>query len=480
MWQPVLMIDGFILCILGLSMCIPAGVDFYDKNPTMSPFLLSSMVTLFFGLMLFLSNKNKISHLSLRQGYLITFVCWVTVALFSSIPFILSKTTPDITSALFESFSGVTATGATVFSDVESLPRSMLLWRSMLNGLGGIGIVIFAAAMLPFLGIGGMQMFEHESSDTTDKLMPKFIDIAKWIIGVYLGLVLLCAISLYWCGMGRFDALNHALSAVATAGFSTKNNSIAYFNSAPIEIVLTLFMILGALPMTFYIIVFRKREFEPLRLGQIKYFLKAVVLFTLFLSVYLVINNDIPFLKAVRLSLFNIVATMTTTGLSSANYLDWGVWTAVFFTLLSLHGGCIGSTTGSIKVMRWQVLRSYFNKVMISSIEPNRVVPIKIGDATISDKAVTSVFVYILSFLASIGGVSLLLNLLGYDFITSVTAAVSTITNTGPGAAHVISASGNFAFFSAPAKSILCFAMILGRLEIMTVLVIFTKSFWKN
>ncbi|MBR2299227.1 MAG: TrkH family potassium uptake protein [Alphaproteobacteria bacterium] len=480
MWQPVLMIDGFMLCILGLSMLIPAGFDFYDDLKTTSPFLISSLITLFMGIMLFLSNKNKIHDISLRQGYLITFVCWVTVALFSALPFVLSGAVADVTSALFESVSGVTATGATVIPDVESLPRSVLLWRSMLNGLGGIGIVIFAVAMLPFLGIGGMHMFEHESSDTTDKLMPKFIDIAKWILGVYLSLVAICAVCLYFCGMGRFDALNHALSAVATAGFSTKNASIAYFNSASIEMVLTLFMILGALPMTFYIILLKKHKFEPFRLGQIKYFLKAVFFFTLFLTIYLSVVNNMHFFKALRLSLFNIVAVMTTTGLSSADYLDWGIWTAVFFTLLSLHGGCIGSTTGSIKVMRWQVLKSYFNKVLLSSIEPHRVVPVKIGETSIEDKAVTSVFVYILSFLASIGGVALLLNLLGYDFTTSVTAAVSTITNTGSGAARAISATGNFAFFSMPAKYLLCFAMILGRLEIMTVLVIFTKSFWKN
>ena len=480
MWQPVLMVDGFILCILALSMFFPAMLDVYDLQASWSPFFSTALITLFIGLILFLSNKSKINKLSLRQGYLITFCCWVSVAIFSSLPFIFSGTLSDVTAAFFESVSGVTATGATVIVDVESLPRSVLLWRSMLNGLGGIGVVIFAAAMLPFLGIGGMQMFERESSDTTDKLMPRFIDVAKWIIGVYLSLVVLCAVCLYFCGMGRFDALNHALSAVSTAGFSTKNDSIAYFNSASVEMVLTLFMLLGALPMTFYIILFKKHEMEPLRLGQIKYFLKAVTVFVLSVAFYLIFINKMHFLTALRLSLFNVVAIMTTTGLSSADYLDWGVWTAVFFTLLSLHGGCIGSTTGSIKVMRWQVLKSYFHKFLLSSIEPNRVVPVKIGEVAVSDKAITSVFVFIMSFLASIGGVALVLNLLGYDLTTSVAAAVSTITNTGPGAARAISASGNYAFFSDFAKYVLCFAMLLGRLEIMTVLVIFTKSFWKS
>lgn len=480
MWQPVLMIDGFILCILALSMFFPAVLDIYDTKASWSPFFSTALITLFIGLMLFLSNKSKISKLSLRQGYLITFCCWISVAIFSSLPFILSGSLTDVTSAFFESVSGVTATGATVIVDVESLPRSVLLWRSMLNGLGGIGVVIFAVAMLPFLGIGGMQMFSRESSDTTDKLMPRFIDVAKWIIGVYLSLVILCTICLYFCGMGRFDALNHALSAVATAGFSTKNDSIAYFNNVSVEIVLTLFMVLSALPMTFYIILFKKQEMDPLRFGQIKYFIKSVFVFTVLLAFYLIFINKMHFLTAFRLSLFNVVAVMTTTGLSSADYLDWGVWTAVFFALLSLHGGCIGSTTGSIKVMRWQVVKSYFHKFLLSSIEPNRVVPVKIGEVPISDKASISVFVFIMSFLASIGAVALILNLLGYDFATSIAAAVASVTNTGPGAAKAIGASGNYAFFSNTAKYVLCFAMLLGRLEIMTVLVIFTKSFWKE
>ncbi|MBP5615519.1 MAG: TrkH family potassium uptake protein [Alphaproteobacteria bacterium] len=480
MWQPVLMIDGFVLSVLGLSMIIPAGLDLYDSAQSWSPFLTSMLMTLFIGLMLFLSNKQKINGISLRQGYLITVSCWVSVAVFSALPFILSETVPDVTSAFFESVSGVTATGASVMENVEILPRSVLLWRSMLNGLGGVGIVIFAVAMLPFLGIGGMQMFAHESSESGDKLMPKFVDLAKWIIGVYLSLVILCSLALYFCGMGRFDAVNHALSAVSTAGFSTKNASVAYYNSALIEMVLTVFMISGALPLTFYIVLLKRREADKLRMTQIKYFLRSVLVFTFCLALYLSFSNDMPFLTAVRLSLFNVVATMTTTGLSSADYLDWGMWTAVFFMLLSLHGGCIGSTTGSIKVMRWQILKAYFRKVMLFSIEPHRVVPLKIGEVTVSDKAVNSVFVYIFSFLATIGVVALILNLLGYDVNTSVAAAVASVTNTGPGATKAIGASGNYAFFGIAAKYILCAAMLLGRLEIMTILVVCHKAFWKK
>ena len=480
MFQPVLMINGFILCILGLSMLFPAALDIYDNNTNWSPFITSMLITVFTGVSLFLSNKIKIAEINIRQGYLVTSSCWLSVSLFAAIPFVVSGTIPDLSSALFESVSGVTGTGATILTDVEIMPRSILFWRSMLNGLGGIGIVIFAVAMLPFLGVGGMQIFATESANANDKFMPKFVDIAKWIMAVYIFMVALCAVMLYWGGMNKFDALNHAISAVATAGFSTKNNSIAYFNSHLIEFILALFMFLSALPITFYIILLRNKELDPFHLGQIKYFVKTIVVLSFFVAVVLSFQSNMNFFTALRYSFFNIVSVITTTGMGSTDFLDWGIWTAVFFTLLSMHGGCIGSTTGSIKVMRWQVLKSYFHKMMISGIEPNRVVPIKVGDVSVSDNVINSVFLYVFLFLFTIAGTAVVLNFLGYDFVTSISAAVASVTNTGPGITTSIGVMGNYAFFSPFAKYVLCVAMILGRLEIVTILVVFTKSFWKR
>lgn len=480
MWQPVLMIDGFILSILGLAMLLPAGYEFYINNTTSQPFLISAFITMFIGLASFLANAEKIEKITLRQGYLVMVVCWVSVSLFAALPFLLSNTGFDFSSAIFEGVSGITGTGATILADIEAQPASVLLWRSLLNGLGGIGIVIFAVAMLPFLGVGGMQIFQRENADANDKFMPKFGDIAKWIIIVYSVLVLLCAIMLYLSGMSKFDAVNHALSAVATSGFSTKNASIAHFNNPIIEFVLALFMILGALPMTAYIMLIRNHEIDLFRLGQIKYFLKRIVFLTLLLSLWLSFNSEINFFRAIRISGFNIISVITTTGFASVDYLEWGIWSAVFFTLLSLHGGCIGSTTGSIKVLRWQVLGAYFRKVMASSVEPNRVIPVRVGNVPVNDDVVNSVFVYILLFLISIAFTALALNFMGYDFTTSVSAAVSSITNTGPGINAAIGPMGNFAFFSPLAKFVLSFAMLLGRLEIITILVVMTKSFWKN
>lgn len=480
MWQPILMIDGFILSILGLTMMVPAGWEIYKYNAFISPFSISAFITLFIGLGLFLANAAKIEKITLRQGYLVTIVCWISVSFFSALPFIFSNSGFDWSSAIFESVSGITGTGATTLSDIEAQPQMILLWRSVLNGLGGIGIVIFAVAMLPFLGIGGMQIFQRENADTNDKFMPKFGDIAKWIIAVYLGLVVLCAVALYLCGMNRFDAISHALSAVATSGFSTKNTSIAFFNSVKIEVVLSVFMLLGALPMTVYIMLIRNHEIDTYRFGQVKYFLKRVLFLMLFLAFWLSWRNDLNFFTALRLSSFNVISVITTTGFASQDYLEWGVWSAVFFTLLSLHGGCIGSTTGSIKVLRWQVLSAYFHKIMSSAVEPNRVIPVRAGDVSVGEKVINSVFVYILFFLISIAFTALILNFMGYDFTTSVSAAVSTVTNTGPGINKAIGPMGSFAFFSPSAKYVLSFAMLLGRLEILTILVVFTKSFWKH
>lgn len=480
MWQPVLMIDGFILTILGMCMLVPYGFEIYSGYAGQSAFLTSAAVTIFIGLSLFLSNAAKIEKISLRQGYLVTVVCWISVSLFAALPFALGNLDLDLASSVFEGVSGITGTGATIMTDVESLPRAVLLWRSILNGLGGIGIVIFAVAMLPFLGIGGMQVFQREQSDAGEKFMPKFGDIAKWIIIVYLSLVILCAVILSLCGMSRFDAVNHAFSAVATSGFSTKNTSISYFDNALIEFVLSVFMILGALPITVYILLLRNGDVDAFRLGQVKYFLRRVLILILILAVWLSWHNDVHFFKALRLSMFNVISVITTTGLASADYLEWGGWTVVFFTLLSLHGGCIGSTTGSIKVMRWQVLNAYLKKLMSSMIEPNRVIPVRTYDVSVDNNVVTSVFVYILLFLMSIAFMALTLNFMGYDFTTSVSSAVSIITNTGPGISKAIGPMGNFAFFSPAAKYVLSFGMLLGRLEIITILVIFTKSFWKN
>jgi trk system potassium uptake protein TrkH len=477
MWQPVFMISGYILGLLGLIMLIPAGVDMSSTDMSWSPFLTASTVSVFFGFSLFLSNYTKVEKITLKQAYLVTTISWLMLVLFSALPFILYDVT-DVTDALFEATSGVTGTGATIMTDVEILPRSILLWRSILNYVGGLGVVIFAVALLPFLGIGGMQMFQRENSDSNDKFMPKFSYIAKRIMLVYFLLLMVCACMLFLCGMGWFDAINHAMSAIGTGGFSTKNDSIAYFNSALLETVLMFFMLAGALPMTFYIMLFR--GVAPDKNRQVAVFLKTVFVIGIAVGICLYAGSEYSLVQSLHHSFFNVISIITTTGLTSGNFIAWGVWTTAVFMMLSFGGGCTGSTSGSVKVFRWQTIYAFLRKYMLSAIEPNRVVPLKIGEISASEKVTMSVFVYLFLFIICVMFLAVVVSLCGVDFNTSLAAVVACMTNVGVGSVEIIGPHGNFAFFSDIVKYILCFAMFLGRLEVVTVLAIFSKSFWRN
>ncbi len=478
MWQPVFMISGYILGILGLIMLIPAGLDFWEYEKIWSPFVPSAMVTIFFGFSLFLSNYTKVEKISLKQAYLVTVVSWCAVGVFASLPFLFSNSHYEFVDVFFETVSGITGTGATIISDVESLPQAILLWRSILNFLGGLGIVIFAVALLPFLGIGGMRIFQRENSDSNDKFMPKFSYIAKRIVWVYTILAILCTAALYFCGMDLFDAVNHAMSAIGTGGFSTKNNSIEAFDSFSIECVIMFFMLSGSLPLTFYILLFRRGAAN--KNDQVSMFLKMVFICGLFVSIYLFATSDYTLGQSLRYSFFSVISVMTTTGLSSVNFVEWGVWTSAVFMLLSLSGGCTGSTSGSIKTFRWQLVYAYLHKYMLSMVEPNRIIPLKVGNINPSQNVVTSVFVYVFSFIISVLLIGVIVSLNGVDFSTSLAASVACMTNVGVGSVEILGPSGNYAFFAAPVKYILCFAMLLGRLEVITVMVIFTKSFWRS
>lgn len=478
MWQPVFMISGYILGILGLIMLIPAGLDFGEYEKIWSPFVPSAMVTIFFGFSLFLSNYTKVEKISLKQAYLVTVVSWCAVGVFATLPFLFSNSHYEFADVFFETISGITGTGSTIFADVESLPHSILLWRSILNFLGGLGIVIFAVALLPFLGIGGMRIFQRENSDSNDKFMPKFSYIAKRIVFVYTALVIICTVSLFLCGMDWFDAVNHAMASIGTGGFSTKNNSVAAFNSVSIEVVIMFFMLTGSLPLTFYILLFRHGEAN--KNYQVSVFLKAVFYCGLFVSLYLFATSDYSLAQSLRYSFFSVISVMTTTGLSSVNFVEWGVWTSAVFMLLSLSGGCTGSTSGSIKTFRWQLVYAYLHKYMLSMVEPNRIIPLKVGTINPTQNVITSVFVYVFSFIISMLLIGVVISLNGVDFSTSLAASVACMTNVGVGSVEIIGPSGNYAFFAAPVKYILCFAMLLGRLEVITVMVIFTKSFWRS
>jgi len=478
MWQPVLTVSGYILGILGILMLIPAGFDIWLDGLDWSPFLTTSAITVFFGLSLFLSNNTKVERISVKQAYLITTFSWLLVSIFAAVPFLLFNSVTNLTDAWFETVSGITGTGATIITNVEALPKSILLWRSLLNGIGGLGVVIFAVALLPILGIGGMQMFQRENSDSNGKFMPKFSYIAKRIVAVYFLLIGICCSTYILCGMSWFDAINHAISVIGTGGFSTKNNSIGSFNSISIEITTMLFMLTGALPMTFYILLLRGSPADKNK--QVRTFLHLNLYAGILLTLYLYFITKIPFFTALRHGFFAAIATITTTGLASTNYILWGSWITAVILFLSLSGGCTGSTSGSVKIFRWQVVYAFLRKSLLIAIDTNRVVPLKIGMLNLSEKVSMSVFVYLFSFAISLLLLTLSVSLCGIDFSTAISAVTACITNVGMGAVEAIGPTGNYAFFSPIIKYFLTFAMFLGRLEIITILALFSVSFWRR
>lgn len=478
MWQPVFMISGYFISVLGVTMLFPGALDMLENGSDWSYFVSAAIICVFIGLSLFLANNTKVKDVSVQQAYLLTFISWFAVAVLAAMPFILyGSSIPD---ALFEAASGISTTGATVYADVEALPRSVLLWRALLNGLGGIGIVIFAIALMPFLGIGGMQIFQRENSDVNEKFLPKISYIAKRIILVYGILNVLCISALHYAGMDWFDAIAHGLSTIATGGLSTKNASIGYYNSASIDWIVTFFMILGAIPLTLYHSLWTTKDFHSLRAEQVKSFLKVLSVYVLFMSCWLTWNGYYTFGEALRYAAFNVTSIVTSTGFTSTDYMQWGAFVGSFFILFALTGGCTGSTSGSIKIFRWQVLWAYVKRSFMLITEPNRIVTMKIGHSLLSNQVVASVLVFFVAYLFSVMVLTLLVALTGEDFEVSFSAVVACITNSGPGIGPIVGPAGNYGSLADTAKLVLAFAMLLGRLEVLTVLLVFTRGFWKK
>ncbi len=480
MWQPVLMISGYFISLLGFAMLIPAGIDIFFEKMKWSPFLSSAIIVLFVGLSLFLANKTKIHRFSLHQGFLLTALSWGGVALFSILPFVFSGEIHSFADAFFESFSGITATGASVIADIESLPRSILLWRSMLNGLGGIGIVIFAIAIMPFLGIGGMQTFQRENSDFGEQFMPKMGDIAKRIILVYFVFFVACTLCFFMFGMTLFDAINHSLTTISTGGFSTKNNSFAFYDSQTLEIITIVFMILGSLPMSYYLLIFYANKGKSLKVAQIVTFFQILVFYVAMVVMILVICDVYSFVDALRHASFNVISIMTTTGFSSVNYMTWGSFAFVLFMIFALTGGCTGSTTGSVKIFRWQALFAYLRNAVQKSSTANLVSQPTTKGVVIADDVINSVLVMIGVYLLSLLVIIVLLSIDGLSFEVAVSGAIACFTNTGPGVGDLIGPVGNYATVSDFSKYVLSIGMLLGRLEVLTILVLFSPSFWKD
>tara|TARA_B100001029_G_scaffold176497_1_gene179504 strand:- start:557 stop:2002 length:1446 start_codon:yes stop_codon:yes gene_type:complete len=477
--KTVFFIIGILIVILGIFMTIPYGVQLiYGESD--NSFLSSSIITIFIGILILLINLKKDNQLNLQQAFMFSVLAWLSIAIFGSLPFMLSSLKLSFSDAFFESMSGITTTGSTVILDLDTSPKSILIWRALMQWLGGIGIIVMATTVLPLLKVGGMQLFKTDSSGT-EKILPKTIEVATTIISIYLILTFACGL-VYWLqGMNKFDSIAHSFTTLATGGFSTHNESIGYFKNPGIEITATAFIILGSIPFITYLKFIKgngKIFFQDI---QIKGFVYLLIISILIMFVYLLINNsDETFLDNLRISSFNVLSILSGTGYVTDDFGLWGEFPLIFFIFLMFIGGCAGSTTCGIKVFRLQILFLFISNQIKKLMYPNRVLVINYNKEKIEENFINSVIIFIFSYLFIFFIVAILLSITGLDFLSAISGAATSISNVGPGLGEMIGPNGNFSQVSIFSKWILSFAMLLGRLEIFAVLVLFLPSFWRS
>ncbi len=468
---------GILQIILGASMFVPIIVQFIYSEID-SSFFGASIVTIVFGALFFLANIDHDRKVNLQQAFLLTALSWLSVAVFGSLPFIFSSMEMSITDAFFESMSGITTTGSTIISNLENAPKGILLWRAILQWLGGIGIIVMAITLMPIMNVGGMQLFKISSNDSSEKILPKSKEIALRLIYIYSALTAVCAISYWIFGMGKFDSLTHSMTTIATGGFSNYNQSIGYFNSIYIEISSMIFIILGSIPFIAYIKFLNGNKKIFTNDTQIKSFLKIIILSVIILSFYLVLTNNESY--SFRSIFFNTISILTGTGYVNAEFDSWGSFPITIFLTLMFIGGCAGSTTCGVKIFRIQILYLFILNQLKKIIYPKGVFLIKYDQNSVDEKFVASIISFIFFYFVIFFILAALLSLTGLDFITALSGAATSISNVGPGLGPIIGPNGDFSSLPDISKWVLSVGMILGRLELFAILVLFLPSFWKN
>ncbi len=470
---------GLLQIILGISMIIPILAQIiYDEVD--SGFIGSGIITVIFGMLFFLSNLNHERKINLQQAFLLTSLSWLSIAIFGSLPFIFSSLDLRIVDAFFESMSGITTTGSTIIINLDTAPKSLLLWRAMLQWLGGIGIIVMAITLMPIMNVGGMQLFKISSTDASEKILPKTKEIAIRLVIVYLTLTSFCMLLYKIFGMSFFDSITHSMTTIATGGFSNYNQSIGYFNNFYIELVSIIFILSGSIPFLIYLkFLIGNKEifFSDI---QIRSFFKIIFISIFLLFIYLVIKNK-SFTEVSLMSVaFNVISILTGTGYVTEDFSNWGNFPLLFFLILMFIGGCAGSTSCGIKIFRVQILYQFFSNQIKKIIYPHGIFNLKYGKQSINNKFMSSIISFIYLYIIIFFIVTALLSISGLDFVTSISAAATSISNVGPGLGDLIGPNGNFSALPDNSKWILSFAMILGRLEIFAILVLFIPSFWRK
>ncbi len=478
----ILRILGILLSLFSLTMIPPLVISLFTKDGSATPFILAFVIILFIGLLFWLPVKNFKNDLRLRDGFFVVVLFWVGLGLAGSIPLLLSNV-PDlsITDAIFESISGLTTTGATIIIGIDNLPKSILFYRQELQWLGGMGIIVLAVAILPMLGIGGMQLYRAETpgpvKDT--KLTPRITETAKSLWYVYLTMTIACAFSYFLAGMGFFDAIAHSFSTVSIGGFSTHDQSIGYFNNSSIESVAIFFMLASGINFSLHFLSFRNINIKPyLNDAELHAYLKILIVICIVCSSYNAIAGNYENLSEVfRDSIFQTVSIATTTGFTTANFQNWPGFIPLLLIFSCFIGACAGSTCGGIKVIRILLLFKQGIREIKRLIHPNAIFTIKIGDKPISERIIEAVWGFLAVYVIIFAILLLLLMATDIDFLTAFSALSACINNLGPGLGEV---SQNYYGINEIAKWILCLAMLLGRLEIFTLLVLFTPAFWRR
>ncbi len=476
--RPILLTLGILLSALAVMMLLPGALAGVDGSSDWRTFVASAAFTLFVGgLMIAVGVGVRPGQLRLREGFLLTTLSWVVVTGFAAVPF--TGMGLSYTDAYFEAMSGLTTTGSTVIVGLDELPRGILLWRALLNGIGGLGIVVMAILIMPYFRIGGMQLFKTESSDTSEKLIPRAIELVSAISVAYLTLTALCAFVFAELGMTYFDAICHAMATVSTGGFSTHDSSFGFFASPSLEIAATLFMALGAIPFVLMIKASRGDLAGLWRDEQVRGFVGFLAVISVFLALWLSATSDIGFLVALRMAAFNVTSVVTTTGFVSTDYNLWGPLAVGMFFLLTFVGGCSGSTSGGIKIYRLQLTSLVTRAYLLNLISHHRIASLIYNGRRVPEDVPFAVIAFLALYLATVGIVTVVLTAMDLDFVTSLTSAATAIGNVGPGLGEVVGPAGNFSTLPPGAIWALSFAMLLGRLELFTVLVLFRPEFWR-
>ncbi len=478
--KTVFFLIGILLIVLGVSMLAPYALQVILNEGSHS-FISASFVTVFIGVLFILANLEKDFRLNLRQTFLFSSLAWFMVAVFGSLPFVLSAGNFSFSDAFFESMSGITTTGATIISDLDNSPKSILLWRAIMQWLGGIGIVVMAITILPLLKVGGMQLFKMEGPDSTEKILPRTIEVATIIISTYIILTFICGFFYWLFGMTIFDSISHAMTTIATGGFSTHNDSIGFFKNSNIEIVASVFIILGSIPFISYLKFVQGNKKIFFQDVQIKGLIYLLLMSISIMFIYLLfIQYESGLFDKIRISSFNVISILSGTGYVTDDFGLWGKFSLIFFLLLMFIGGCAGSTACGIKIFRLQMLLIFLKNQIKKLISPNSVIITKYNNHKISDSFINSVIIFIFTFLFIFLIIAMLLSISGLDFITSISGAASSISNVGPGLGELIGPNGNYKNIPDLSKWILSVGMLLGRLELFAVLVLFFPSFWRN